>query len=134
MGTPICPSCGRRVEALNAALAKLVPLKNTPESPVSLVDCWTGFDTRVDTDDGVHPTQTGNEKLMRCWLAPLRDAVARERRGWTDALADYFGAALSLACSGWHQVVAMVWAVVWKVMPRAGGAVGRQEGGVSEYL
>jgi len=70
-----CPQCGSRVEALNAVVAEWVPTVSTEESPVSVVDCWTGFDTAKMTGDGVHPNAVGNEALADSWFEPLAEVI-----------------------------------------------------------
>jgi lysophospholipase L1-like esterase len=70
-----CPQCSDRVVALNRAIPEWATSKNTSDSPIVVVDCWTGFDPSRDTGDGVHPNNSGNEKLAYCWYEPLARAV-----------------------------------------------------------
>ena len=70
-----CADCGARVVALNKAITTWAATKNTTESPVTVVDCWTGFDTGKDTGDGVHPNTSGNVKLANSWYGPLVKAI-----------------------------------------------------------
>jgi lysophospholipase L1-like esterase len=70
-----CPQCGDRVVALNKAIPEWAASKDTPDSPIVVVDCWTGFDPSRDTGDGVHPNNLGNEKLANCWYEPLARTV-----------------------------------------------------------
>jgi lysophospholipase L1-like esterase len=70
-----CPQCGDRVVALNKAIPEWAASKNMTESPIVVVDCWTGFDPGRDTGDGVHPNSSGNEKLANCWYEPLARAI-----------------------------------------------------------
>ena len=75
MNPPNCAQCGSRVMALNKAIPGWAASKNLTDSPIAVVDCWTGFDTAKDTGDGVHPNNSGNEKLANCWYEPLRKAI-----------------------------------------------------------
>ena len=56
-----CSACGQRVVALNAAIPAWASSKSTAQSPITVVDQWTGFTTSTDTGDGVHPNDSGNE-------------------------------------------------------------------------
>ncbi|KAL2192614.1 SGNH hydrolase-type esterase domain-containing protein [Corynascus similis CBS 632.67] len=70
-----CPQCYDRVVALNQAIPDWAASKSTAESPIVVVDCWTGFDPSSDTGDGVHPNNSGNEKLANAWFEPLVQAI-----------------------------------------------------------
>jgi lysophospholipase L1-like esterase len=70
-----CAQCGDRVVALNKAIPEWAASKNKTESPIVVVDCWTGFDPARDTGDGVHPNNAGNQKLADAWYAPLVKAI-----------------------------------------------------------
>ncbi|MFB9445003.1 cellulose binding domain-containing protein [Dactylosporangium vinaceum] len=71
MSPPTCPECAQRVVALNAAIPGWAAGKTTAASPVIVVDQWTGFSTATDTGDGVHPNDTGNQKMAARWYPPL---------------------------------------------------------------
>ncbi|KAK0702126.1 SGNH hydrolase-type esterase domain-containing protein, partial [Lasiosphaeria miniovina] len=75
MNPPNCKDCGARVVALNKAIPAWAANATSPASPVTVVDCWTGFDPAKDTGDGVHPNSAGNEKMATCWFAPLVAAI-----------------------------------------------------------
>jgi len=66
-----CPDCANRVIALNAAIPSWAAGKTTSQSPITVVDQWTGFDTAADTGDGVHPDDSGNQKIANRWLPAL---------------------------------------------------------------
>ena len=70
-----CAQCGDRVVALNKAIPDWVMSKNSTESPIVVVDCWTGFDPPRDTGDGVHPNNAGNEKLATAWYPAVVRAI-----------------------------------------------------------
>ncbi|SHJ21018.1 GDSL-like Lipase/Acylhydrolase family protein [Nocardiopsis flavescens] len=66
-----CGTCGQGVRDLNAALPDWAAANTTPESPVTVVDQWTGFDTDEDTYDGVHPSASGDRRIADRWFAAL---------------------------------------------------------------
>jgi lysophospholipase L1-like esterase len=68
------PQASRIVE-LNAALPGLAASLTSHESPVAIVDQFTGFDAVADTVDGVHPNDRGEEKMAQRWLDALRPLV-----------------------------------------------------------
>ncbi|MCA9903033.1 MAG: hypothetical protein KC547_04175 [Anaerolineae bacterium] len=69
----IIPNAGFDVTPLNAAIATLASQKNTTQSPVILVDQFTGFDATagVDTHDGTHPNDAGEIKMASRWFDAL---------------------------------------------------------------
>jgi lysophospholipase L1-like esterase len=69
-----CSDCGQRVINFNAAIPAWAAGKTTAQSPITVVDQWTGFNDATDTYDGVHPNDSGNQKMSDRWypaLAPL---------------------------------------------------------------
>lgn len=66
-----CATCGQGVRDLNAAIPAWAAANTTAESPVTVVDQWTGFDTDEDTYDGVHPSASGDRKIADRWFAAL---------------------------------------------------------------
>jgi lysophospholipase L1-like esterase len=73
-----CDACGAEVVELNNALPDWAADLTTSRSPIILVDQWTGFDTATDTIDGVHPNDTGFQKMADRWypaLAQVLDGV-----------------------------------------------------------
>jgi lysophospholipase L1-like esterase len=70
-----CSACGQRVVALNAAIPSWASSKSTAQSPITVVDQWTGFTTSTDTGDGVHPNDSGNPKIAGKWFGPLTRAL-----------------------------------------------------------
>jgi lysophospholipase L1-like esterase len=79
--TPMAPSgcsyCAADVIALNAAIPAWAAGISTSKSPVSVVNCFTGYSDSADTVDGVHPNDAGNTLLANDWFAPLSSAVVR---------------------------------------------------------
>ena len=70
-----CPQCAQRVVDFNAAIPAWAAAKSTAQSPITVVDQWTGFDTATDTIDGVHPNDSGNQKIAARWFGPLTQAL-----------------------------------------------------------
>ncbi|MEY9214679.1 cellulose binding domain-containing protein [Thermobifida halotolerans] len=66
-----CATCGQGVQDLNAAIPGWAASESTAQSPVVVVDQWTGFDTDVDTYDGVHPSGSGDAKIAQNWMSAL---------------------------------------------------------------
>jgi len=66
------PWCAN-VPSLNAAIPALVAQKYTLFSPVVVVDQYTGFNATpgFDSYDGVHPNQSGEQKMAAKWLAAI---------------------------------------------------------------
>ncbi|KFY15606.1 hypothetical protein V491_05632 [Pseudogymnoascus sp. VKM F-3775] len=71
-----CATCEAGIIALNDAIPAWAAEKSTTESPITVVDCYTGYDTATDTYDGVHPNDSGNVKLADAWFEPLQAAIA----------------------------------------------------------
>ncbi|MET8122604.1 cellulose binding domain-containing protein [Micromonospora sp. NPDC005291] len=76
MAPPTCAECGQRVVALNAAIGGWAAGKTTAQSPIVVVDQWTGFSTAGDTYDGVHPNASGDQKMSDRWYPALAAALA----------------------------------------------------------
>jgi lysophospholipase L1-like esterase len=66
-----CASCSTAIPALNATIATFAAGKATAQSPVIVVDQYTGFDATADTRDGVHPNTQGSQKMASKWAAAL---------------------------------------------------------------
>jgi lysophospholipase L1-like esterase len=75
MNPPSCTTCAAGVVALDNAIPGWAAGLRTAQSPIVVVDQWTGFDTVADTvGDGVHPNDAGFQKMANRWypgLAPL---------------------------------------------------------------
>jgi lysophospholipase L1-like esterase len=70
-----CAPCAQRVVALNNALPGWAAGIRTTQSPVVVVDQWTGFNTATDTFDGVHPNNAGNQKMSDRWYPSLTSVL-----------------------------------------------------------
>jgi len=69
--------CDQRVIELNAAIPDWANSKSTDQSPVIVVDQWTGFNTDTDTYDGVHPNDAGNQKIAGKWYPALASLLIK---------------------------------------------------------
>lgn len=63
--------CGPRVAALNSAIVTWAQSNSTSDSPVTVVDLFTGYDDATDTVDGVHANEMGSAKIATKWFAAL---------------------------------------------------------------
>jgi lysophospholipase L1-like esterase len=70
-----CTGCAQRVVALNDAIPGWAAGLSTPGSPVTVVDQWTGFSATADTNDGVHPVDSGFRKMAARWYPALAAAI-----------------------------------------------------------
>ena len=59
------------VRALNALIPPAAAALHRADAPVRVVDAWTGFDAVTDTDDGIHPNESGESKLADRFAAAL---------------------------------------------------------------
>ena len=62
---------GYQIAEFNALLPFLAAERSTEESPVVIVDQWSGFDPYGDTYDGTHPNDQGDMKIAERWLAAI---------------------------------------------------------------
>ena len=73
--TTQCTTCYQEVIDLNAAIPAWAAGLNTAQSPITVVDQWTGFDTTTDTNEGIHPNDAGNQKISDKWYPALVAAL-----------------------------------------------------------
>ena len=71
MSAAACSTCPADVVEFNNAIPAWAAGLTTAQSPIVVVDQWTGFDAVADTVDGVHPTNTGFQKMANRWFPPL---------------------------------------------------------------
>ncbi|MBN1656226.1 MAG: cellulose-binding protein [Deltaproteobacteria bacterium] len=62
-----CPTCDEQVKKLNAAIPNWAQANSTTDSPIHVVDLYTGFEPADDTRDGVHPNLKGAQKMADGW-------------------------------------------------------------------
>lgn len=60
-----------QVEGLNTLIRALASETNTANSPVIAIDQYTGFSVNTDLHDGIHPTESGFDKMADGWFAAL---------------------------------------------------------------
>ena len=68
---------GCQIPTFNEQAALLVAAKTTGDSPIVLVDQYTGFDPQTMTRDGQHPNAPGEMQMADRWfskLIPVLDA------------------------------------------------------------
>jgi lysophospholipase L1-like esterase len=70
-----CPTCAPDVVALNNAIPGWAAGLTTAQSPIVVVDQWTGFSTATDTTDGVHPNDAGFRKMADRWYPHLAQVL-----------------------------------------------------------
>lgn len=66
-----CAGCPTAIPALDAQIVGWAAGKSTAESPVVVVDQLTGYDATADNRDGVHPNDSGSQKIADRWLSAL---------------------------------------------------------------
>ncbi|RYP06111.1 hypothetical protein DL764_003333 [Monosporascus ibericus] len=59
------------IQNLNRAIVPWAQGLNTTESPIWVVDQYTGFNTGSDLRDGVHPSNSGDEKMANVWYPAI---------------------------------------------------------------
>jgi hypothetical protein len=64
-------SNGSQLQQLNSQIPGLASQKNTAQSRVIAVDQWTGYSASADNYDGVHPNQSGEQKMRNKWYSAL---------------------------------------------------------------
>jgi lysophospholipase L1-like esterase len=75
MDSRACATCAQGVVSLDAAIPAWAAGLSTAQSPITVVDQWTGFNTTTDTGDGVHPNDAGNQKISDKWYPALAAAL-----------------------------------------------------------
>ncbi|KAM7185907.1 SGNH hydrolase-type esterase domain containing protein [Naviculisporaceae sp. PSN 640] len=60
-----------KVQELNRAIPGWAAQQNTTESPIWVVDQFTGFSGSGDNRDGVHPNDSGDNKMANIWYPAL---------------------------------------------------------------
>ncbi|RVX47691.1 GDSL-like lipase/acylhydrolase family protein [Nonomuraea polychroma] len=76
MNPSTCAECAQRAVNLNNAIPGWATSTSTQQSPITVVDQWTGFSTSTDTYDGVHPNAAGDQKISDKWYPALVNALS----------------------------------------------------------
>ena len=77
LAQPIAKTGVPSIAVLNGNLPALVADKDRAQSPIVLVDQYSGFDPSTMTYDGSHPNAIGDSHMADRWfknLAPMLDA------------------------------------------------------------
>lgn len=64
-----------RIDELNSRIDDIAAEMTTAASPVIVVDQNSGFDADADTYDGVHPNESGEEKMASRWFEALQGVM-----------------------------------------------------------
>jgi lysophospholipase L1-like esterase len=77
MNPPSCATCAAEVQSLDQAIPGWAAGLTTTQSPIVVVDQWTGFDDATDTvGDGVHPNDAGFQKMADRWYPALSQVLS----------------------------------------------------------
>jgi hypothetical protein len=68
-------ACNNNVLDLNSRIDDWAKGLSTSQSPITVVDHYTGFDTAIDTYDGVHPNDSGCIKMADKWFWALKNVL-----------------------------------------------------------
>jgi len=71
MSAAACATCPADVLALDQAIPGWAAGLTTAQSPIVVADLWTGYDAVADNVDGVHPNDTGFQKMADSWYPVL---------------------------------------------------------------
>lgn len=81
-----CPTCAADVVAFNNAIPGWAAGLTTAQSPIVVVDQWSGFDVVADTYDRVHPVTSGFVKMANRWFPAVAQALGDVTPGTTLAV------------------------------------------------
>jgi len=70
-----CTTCASDVVSFNNAIPGLVAELQSTQSPIYIVDQWTGFDLATDTYDAVHPVTSGFIKMANRFFPVVAQAL-----------------------------------------------------------
>ncbi|KAJ1569953.1 hypothetical protein HK096_008708 [Nowakowskiella sp. JEL0078] len=71
-----CVGCNSRVIDLNSQIPAWATSLTTSNSPITVVDQYTGFDISTDLIDGLHPNDpSGITKIANKWFTPFVSAL-----------------------------------------------------------
>ncbi|KAK7921384.1 hypothetical protein PG985_009406 [Apiospora marii] len=77
-----------KIQALNQAITPWAQAQNTTESPVWVVDQYTGYSGSADNRDGIHPNAGGDDKMVGVWWPALLGAFGAARADQVAAAAE----------------------------------------------
>jgi acyl-CoA thioesterase I len=65
-------------QQFNQQISALARSLNSQSSPVILVDQFSGFNVSQDTYDGLHPNESGEQKMANRWFQALQKAMPKK--------------------------------------------------------
>ena len=68
-------SYNTKIQDLNKAIPTWAQGMNSTDSPIWIVDQYTGFSGSSDLRDGVHPNASGDKKMADKWYPALITAL-----------------------------------------------------------
>ncbi|GAB4318387.1 MAG: hypothetical protein Kow00127_10420 [Bacteroidales bacterium] len=72
------PEHNWKIPLFNAKIPDIAVNKYDPNSPIIIVDQFTGYDPVADNQsDGVHPNESGEEKMAQKWADAILQALGR---------------------------------------------------------
>lgn len=76
----LIPSQGAEMltQQFNQQISVLARSLNSPSSPVILVDQLSGFNVIQDTYDGLHPNESGEQKMSARWFQALQKTISKK--------------------------------------------------------
>lgn len=77
-----------KIKDLNKAIVPWAQGLNKTESPIWVVDQYTGFSGTADNRDGVHPNDSGDTKMMNVWYPALIQAFQAAKADKVQALGE----------------------------------------------
>ena len=72
---PISGQSQSQIILLNSILSVIGAVRTTPESPIVMVDMYTGFNPTLHMFDGVHPNSAGEEMMAQRWFNAMLPAL-----------------------------------------------------------
>ncbi|KAF2680409.1 carbohydrate esterase family 3 protein [Lentithecium fluviatile CBS 122367] len=78
-----------KIQDLNKAIPTWAAGLNKTESPIWIVDQYTGFSGSSDLRDGVHPNASGDKKMLDKWYPALLTAFAAAQAEKTKAAVEF---------------------------------------------
>jgi lysophospholipase L1-like esterase len=63
------------VRPINNAIPGWAKANSTADSPIIVVDMYTGFDSEAETADGIHPNVAGSQWMADKWFDALSPVI-----------------------------------------------------------
>lgn len=104
---------------LNAEIPNLASQKHTANSPVEVVDHFTGYDGSQDNHDQVHPNNSGQDKMANKWYAAMSSYLT---------IGSFPVTWVSMSAQAARQQIELTWATAQEVNNRGFAVELRPEG------